>query len=188
MSDELRDAIEELSQDLQLPLRFLPSLLEEGDWSFVIKSHALLEAALAHLLSTAVLNSSLTSVFLRLETSNETSGKLAFIRAMDLLPDRQRKFIKHLSELRNRLVHDVSNCSFSFSDYIESLDQGQRRKFRDAFSWRVRPDEHTPPDDWYERVFEHPKSSIFVNLLILLSESYKTKRRFREFLEDHDLP
>src|SRR5690348_1098919 len=149
--------LERLEQDLNLPAHFLGRLHDEGDWSFVIKTHALVEAALSHLLAAAVGDQRVTQIFQHLETSNEKVGKLAFIKAMDLLPDRQRKFVRHLSELRNRLVHDVSNTTFTFQSFVDGLDREQKKKFREAFTWRVKPSPDAPLDDWTEQAFDDSK-------------------------------
>jgi hypothetical protein len=90
----------------------------EDDWSFVIKSHAFLEAALTHLLADHLGKADLLPVFAYLETSNVRTGKLAFVKAFDLLDKGARRFIHTLSELRNDLVHEVGNVNFSFSSYV----------------------------------------------------------------------
>lgn len=180
LEDSLLPAIESLERDLELPEKFLVRLTEEEDWSFVIKTHALVEAGLSHLLAAAVGDPRVTRIFHRLETSNEQVGKLAFIKAMNLLPDRQRKFVRVLSELRNSLVHHVANTGFTFDAYLPTLDRGQKNQFREAFTWRMKPRPDAPLDDWHEQVFEDPKLAIWVNLIILLATAYKKKLGFLE--------
>jgi len=46
------DAVTQIARELSLPRRFLADLRQEDDWSFVVKSHALAESALTHLLAT----------------------------------------------------------------------------------------------------------------------------------------
>ncbi len=82
----------------------------------MIKSHAFLEAALTHLLADHLGKEDLLPVFAYLETSNVRTGKLAFVKAFDLLDKGARRFIHTLSELRNDLVHEVSNVNFNFAD------------------------------------------------------------------------
>ena len=107
----------EIETQLGLPPGFLHYLYEkEDDWSFVIKTHAFLEAILTHLLAEHLGKPDLLTVFAYLETSNVRTGKLAFVRAFDLLDKGARNFIHSLSELRNALVHDVSNVGFRFTD------------------------------------------------------------------------
>ena len=46
----LNPDVENLEKTLGMPPGFLSRLVEEDDWSFVIKSHALIESALSYLL------------------------------------------------------------------------------------------------------------------------------------------
>ena len=60
--------IAEIENQLGLPTGFLRSLYDhEDDWSFVIKSHAFLEAALTHLLAEHLGKEDLLPVFAYLE-------------------------------------------------------------------------------------------------------------------------
>ncbi len=128
--------IADIESQLSLPAGFLKGLYDhEDDWSFVIKTHAFLEAALTHLLADHLGKEDLVPVFAYLETSNVRTGKLAFVKAFDLLDKRARRFIHTLSELRNDLVHEVSNVGFSFAAYVSSLSDKQRKEFIDAFDY-----------------------------------------------------
>jgi hypothetical protein len=49
--DKIPKNIKDIERDLGLPIGFLVTLKEEDDWSFIIKLHALFEAAYSHLLS-----------------------------------------------------------------------------------------------------------------------------------------
>lgn len=188
MNSEFVEAVRQLEREFNMPTGFLGALLHEGDWSFVIKAHALVEGALSHLLASATMDPRLVKIFQRLETSNDVTGKLAFIKAMDLLTPHRRRFIKKLSELRNQLVHDVNQSSFEFGPYIDSLDSNQRRGFGHTFSWRVRPRDEAPMDDWNERAFEAPKQAIWINLLLLLIDASKRRAEYGKFLDEHDIP
>jgi hypothetical protein len=128
--------IAEIENQLGLPTGFLRSLYDhEDDWSFVIKSHAFLEAALTHLLADHLGKEDLLPVFAYLETSNVRTGKLAFVKAFDLLDKGARRFIHTLSELRNDLVHEVGNVNFSFTQYVANLSDKERNEFIGAFDY-----------------------------------------------------
>jgi hypothetical protein len=103
----------------------------------VIKAHAFLEAALTHLLADHLGKEDLLPVFAYLETSNVRTGKLAFVKAFDLLDKGARRFIHTLSELRNDLVHEVGNVNFSFSNYVANLSDKERRDFVGAFDYAL---------------------------------------------------
>lgn len=128
--------IADIENQLGLPAGFLLALYtHEDDWSFVIKSHAFLEAALTHLLADHLGKEDLLPVFAYLETSNVRTGKLAFVKAFDLLDKGARRFIHTLSELRNDLVHEVSNVGFNFATYVSSLSDKERKEFIGAFDY-----------------------------------------------------
>lgn len=124
-------AVEETLRSLGVARSFFDDLLTKGDdWTFVIKIHALVEAALTHLLIAELERPELTEVIAKLETSNNRTGKVAFIKSLKLLDDNHQRFVRALSELRNGLVHDVRNTSFSFSTQVSSLGDGQARDIR----------------------------------------------------------
>jgi len=136
LSEPQERPIVEIENQLGLPTGFLRSLYDhEDDWSFVIKSHAFLEAALTHLLADHLGKEDLLPVFAYLETSNVRTGKLAFVKAFDLLDKGARRFIHTLSELRNDLVHEVSNVGFNFADYVSNLSDKERKEFIGAFDY-----------------------------------------------------
>jgi hypothetical protein len=130
--------IADIENQLGLPAGFLKGLYDhEDDWSFVIKTHAFLEAALTHLLADHLGKEDLLPVFAYLETSNVRTGKLAFVKAFDLLDKGARRFIHTLSELRNDLVHEISNVRFTFATYVDSLSDRERKEFIGAFDYAL---------------------------------------------------
>lgn len=134
--DTQEHPIMDIETQLGLPPGFLVYLYQkEDDWSFVIKMHAFLEAVLTHLLAEYLGKPDLLPVFAYLETSNVRTGKLAFVRAFDLLDKGARRFVHTLSELRNTLVHDVSNVNFHFADYVSQLNERERKDFVGAFDY-----------------------------------------------------
>jgi hypothetical protein len=135
VADDATDYLEALEKDLRLPRGFIWRLLDEDDWSFVIKLHALFEAALTHALVHKLGVEALRDVFAKTELSARKTGKVAFARALELLDKSERRFISELSELRNTLVHDIENVGFKYSKYIERLDAKQRQAFVDAFAF-----------------------------------------------------
>ena len=123
--DQLDDSLGRLERDCELPPGFCFALLQETDWSFVIKLHALLETAVSQLLVHTLGHNELADVFARLEMSNTQTGKLAFVNALHVLPKAHVEFIRALSELRNQLVHRVKNVNFNLTEYF-SLERKRR--------------------------------------------------------------
>lgn len=177
-----------LAQELALPPGFLRGLLDEDDWSFVIKAHSFVEAALTHLLVMHFGNPALEPVFAQLQTSNLRTGKLAFVEACDLLDKPARRFVHSLSELRNRLVHDVSNVGFAFPLYVASMPDRQRKDFLKAFNYVYValgeagqiPKEYRAPESINQAVLEQPKTAMAGGLVLLAAEVYFLNR-----VEDH---
>lgn len=113
MKRYVKFVIDSFADRIRVSADFLLKLFNEDDWSFVIKSNALVEAVISELLTAKAGDDRLHSLFRRLDLSNVESGKLAFAKALDLLTSEQRQFIRRLSELRNSLVHNVEGLSFS---------------------------------------------------------------------------
>jgi len=107
---------------------------KENDWSFVIKAHALAEAAVSYLLTEALRRPELADPFSRLDMSNKATGKAAFVKALGLLGKPERRFVSAFSELRNRLVHDVRNVNFDLLEHVEALGMKERETFLKNFN------------------------------------------------------
>jgi hypothetical protein len=120
-------SLNELERDLELPDGFFVLLAGEDPWSLVIKSHALLEVAVAHALADALGEPATLEPFSRMEMSNTEVGKLVFAKALRLLEPEHRRFIRALSKLRNTLVHDIRHVGFSFPAHFDAQDtQGKK--------------------------------------------------------------
>ena len=126
MSPELRRVFEFVlavfNKHLQLPENTTLGILSGDDWSFVIRSHAVIEALVSALLATQ-LDRRLVPLFNRLELGDVDFGKLAFAKALGLLSSDQRRFISLLSTLRNKLAHNPTHLSFNF-DAVDGYRMG----------------------------------------------------------------
>jgi hypothetical protein len=111
----------EFEKRLGLPGDFFTTLIAEDDWSFVVKTHALVEACLTHAICAVLRRPELQTVVAHLDTANNQSGKLAFAKALGLLSQTHRRYIVTLSQLRNELVHNVQSTSFTFENYWNNL-------------------------------------------------------------------
>ena len=118
-----------LEKHIGLENNFFKNLLEESDWSFIIKLHSLIESIITSLLVFHFNESKLNKVFSQLELSNKITGKLAFIKEIDLLGKEDIRFIYTLSKLRNNFIHNVKNCNITLSDWIKKLDKKQLNNF-----------------------------------------------------------
>ncbi len=124
----------ELEAKIGVRENFFKDLLGEDDWSFMIKLHALFEAACTHLLLFHFKEPELRDIFARLELSNKTSGKIAILGKLELLGKNNRRLVAALSELRNSLVHDVRNAEFLLEKMVAEFDSAALKQFALAFS------------------------------------------------------
>ncbi len=169
------DTINTFEEKLSLKAGFSADLIREDDWSFIIKAHALLEAAVSHLLTGVVNIPEFHNVFSQLELSNKKTGKMAFVKSLNLLKVEARSFIQKLSELRNELAHSVSNVNFDLDNYVSELDTNQKRAFSKAIKY-FSPDEtfqfrgqNVEVATW---VIQNPKLAIWFSLMNLFSVIY----------------
>jgi len=129
MSDLFDEAIHEIEKEIKVPEGFFKGLLNEDDWSFIIKIHALIEAVISFLLVKSLSKPKLKNVISFLELSNTRTGKLAFIKDLNLLKKKHRRFIKCLSEIRNSLTHNVSNVGINLDGFFNELNKQKRDEY-----------------------------------------------------------
>jgi hypothetical protein len=122
-------------KELHVPDGFLSGLIEEDDWSFVVKLHALIEAAIARMLTSRLDESRLDNIIATMPLSDFRTGKIAYVQSLGLLPVEHRRWIQKLSELRNDCVHDVANVNMSLSEYFSNLPASASKGYRKAFCW-----------------------------------------------------
>jgi hypothetical protein len=115
-----------------IPDRLWGSLQTDDDWTFVIKIHGLIEATLNQLLLNELGNPALHTFISRLATADERTGKLAMVKACALLDKNAWAFIRALSVLRNKLVHNIKNFDLKIPEYAEELKGGDGRDWRNG--------------------------------------------------------
>ncbi|QIN79349.1 hypothetical protein GBA65_13445 [Rubrobacter marinus] len=175
--------VRQLEENLQLPIGFFEALVQEDDWSFIIKLHALMEAAVTHLVVETIAKPSLQDIFARIDMSNTQTGKLAFADKLELLSKDVRRFVRTLSELRNEFVHDVSNVNVDLIAFIRGLPIERQKGFGKAFGWgfpnrvprlEVEPGLYDPRElmkVFAYAVFPHaPRLSIWFGAMLCLHE------------------
>jgi hypothetical protein len=129
MNSDIQQKVDEFEERLGLPRGFYTHLLEEDDWSFVIKISALIEASCTHILSYIFRHPGLEDNFSYLEQGNRKVGRVALLKKSGALYDNQAKVLFSLAELRNSLAHNIKNTTFNFDEYIDKLDKNQKNKF-----------------------------------------------------------
>ena len=85
--------------------------------------------------------------------------KLAF--TLGLIGDRDRLFLRTLSEFRNTFVHDIKNVTLKLVDHVAAFDKNQRRNFANALY-------DTPTDHMTAVAVTHPRRTIwFISFMLL---------------------
>lgn len=120
-------------EKFNLPVGFFDSLLEEDDWSFIIKLHSVVEAICTDALAYHFGESDLRETLSQLELSNQKVGKIVFLSKVGLITSDHKRIIVELSKLRNNYVHRISDITVSLSDKYAELDKNQKSNFLAAF-------------------------------------------------------
>lgn len=116
--------VSEMEFRLKLPVGFYDKLLEEDDWSFVIKLSSLFEGACTQVLSAHANCPALNDALSRMTMRGSKIGTL--VKLNSLTPD-QAKVLDAIAVLRNSLVHSISNVTFSFNDYFAQMSAKQAK-------------------------------------------------------------
>jgi hypothetical protein len=111
---------------------------------------------------------------------------VAFVKSMTLLDKDGRRFITSLSELRNQLVHNISNISFSFKDLLSNYTEKEQNIFIKRFAI-VQP----PLNDKLRRemISHDPKKTIWFSVMrILLSVHYSNETfALKRYVKAHSI-
>lgn len=152
--------VEALESLLGLPVGFYNTLLKEDDWSFIIKLSALFEAASTQAVAAKLHYPEIENELARLEQSK----KIDLMFKLGILVEEQKKFLVRLSELRNKLVHNISEIKFDFVHYVLSLDGNQKRSFVTIFGHGIKEsfDIDNISLNRHDFTLEKPKLAIWV--------------------------
>ena len=164
----MADQIPKLEEELGIEKGFFNKLGDEEDWALIIKLHALIESAVSQLLTGAFNKASLKDTFSMLELSNKRTGKMAFVDALDLLGDAERRYISSLSELRNKLVHNIQSVNYQLHEEVDKMDKQQFQQFVRKFNTLT-----TDIDDNIRNLFRHdPAQALWYGGMAVLGMIY----------------
>ena len=104
---------------------FFADLTKGDDWSFVIKSHALMESVITQSLIKRAGDPRYQNMYERMSIAR----KVETLKDLGVCSSQQKKFIDFYSALRNRLVHNIDELSFSFETYIGQMNKQNQRNF-----------------------------------------------------------
>ena len=121
-----------------LPNTFFDDLQKGDDWSFVIKIHAIFEALVTDLIRVELGRKELADLLARIELSRRPTGKLEIAKCLGALYEKEVKFIRNLSELRNDLVHNIRNVGFDLETYVTKVDKNKVKAISEAFCYKMK--------------------------------------------------
>lgn len=162
--DRMTKLVDSLLAKLKAPPKAILSLVNDSDWAFVIKLHSMIEAALNHQLVEHFGDARLTEFFIQLEVGRQKTGKLALIKALDLLPEEARAFIKWLSEARNQTAHRVENLDFNLTTYIAAMGEKAYKNLVENIC-AMMPSSGIP-----EMMEIRPRTAVFASVCVILCE------------------
>lgn len=166
-SDQVVEQIQHIRRfevDLGVPSGFFEKLLHEDDWSFLIKLHAVVEAASTNVLVEALNKPELRDQLARAPLSDSEYGKLPMLKSLGILDAPYRGFVRKLSELRNRAVHNVEHTSMNLKAMVIESPKEKRAALADSLGVGVRSTEAR-----HELLEDNPRGLIWISALCLIS-------------------
>jgi hypothetical protein len=122
------DVFLEAGKKLNIPKEVFSNLWNDDDWSFIIKSHSIVEASLANKLSETIQNPQLNKHIYKLNINGST-GKLSIAKEFGIISKDTEKFIKALSSIRNDFVHSIDSLNKTISQYLNGMNQEHKKNF-----------------------------------------------------------
>jgi DNA-binding MltR family transcriptional regulator len=133
---------------------YLFKLSREDDWSFIIKTSAILESATADVLTKVLGFPNLEDCISKLKHTNERSGRLTFLEKLSIINDEELKLIIKISKIRDDLAHKPEEINFTFERYFKKMNKINKNNWKDLFTELV--NRHTQE----EIIFSNPKQCI----------------------------
>jgi len=130
----VEDFSKKASDEYLEKFEFLSRLLQDDDWSFIIKAHSLIESLVTELIINKI-DEKLRNIVERMPLQGDTVSKVNIAKTYDLIPKEQRIFLKKISEIRNKVVHKYENINFTFDNYFSQLDDNSKKNWKKTIIW-----------------------------------------------------
>jgi abortive infection bacteriophage resistance protein len=99
-----------------IPLNFLDGLPLEDDWSFVIKTSAILESAVTNVLTKKLGFNKISDWISKLEHSE----RLNALRKLSIVDKKEHRIFTKILEIRNKIAHHTEYINFKFETYFDA--------------------------------------------------------------------
>ena len=166
--------IDVIENSMSLPPGFFCSLCKEDDWSFIIKMHAFLEAQLSTVIADHLNKEELSSIITQIPMSDTKYGKVKIAYSLNIISKEMLTYIKSLSEMRNKLVHNIENVNFDINDDFKSKDKQAQQSQYNNFGFALKDPEYEETNN--RKIFNNsPKKAIHLSGLAIVQELYLKK-------------
>jgi hypothetical protein len=164
-----------LHKTTRVPMKVIQRLDKSDEWTFVITLHAMIETALNDLITRKLGFPELSDIIARFDTGDRQRGKLAWVKALKLLSDEDRAFVRILSQLRNDIVHEVSAFDFSFSKWISEMSAPDFKNLNASLEGTFKTDftKGGKPVSRAEALKHDTRDIIFGRALMLIIKAYR---------------
>ena len=161
------------------------SLLEEDDWSLVIKGHALIESVITELILLQTNENKLKPIIERLPLHDSQASKIKILKIYSLITVEQSRFIKKLSELRNNLAHKIENINFLFDEHVKTFDKNQSKFWIKSLTWYAEDQETR--ETYSKAAIENPKFAIWMAIFMFVSSFVIQVERLKTVNSSNDI-
>jgi hypothetical protein len=180
----LQKPVDTIENKLGMP-GFFYSLAKDSDWAVIVKLHALIEALCSHLITDELKKPELLPIISYIPLGESKFGKVNILQALKLITDDEYQYIVGLSELRNKLVHNVANVNFSLKVHVASLDSNQFKAFVNRFNGKNNISVIGAAYDFYGKTKEDPRAAVLAmayELLISTAHNFQRQSKQQEWV------
>lgn len=176
--NDMNLSISKFENDLNIPQGFYSKLLNEDDWSFIIKLSAFLETASTDVLSKVLGYKELESPISYLDYGNPKSGKVVMMEKMEIITKQQSKTLRKFLEIRNKVAHRLEDVNFTFEKHISNFkDKNQEKEFLKNFGSSVKESFEFKQKKLNKKnfVLENPKLIVWFTIREIIGYMYLSK-------------
>lgn len=167
-ADELMHGhMQDLLSTLRGQMDFLSSLRDGDDWSFTIKAQALIEGAVTQSVLTHLGDQRIRKTVEVMPLVGGEVSKLALTKDLGLLNSVQRRFVKRMASLRNRLAHSIDCTNFEFTPYVASLNRDALKDWQESIVWFT--DDRDARDIWLRLAITQPRATVYLGVSMLVA-------------------
>lgn len=166
------DEVSELCEKLKLPEAFLERIYDEDEWSFLIKTHALVETSINVAIERSIEDDRVSEFINRLSLSGGSKSKTELLKSLGIITQNEIQFVEGLSQIRNRVVHNIRHVEFTFTAFTKELNARNRmnlyQKLFKGISEGSEPKKKT--QDFISTFEKDPKFVIFLCTLMAVAK------------------